>query len=57
MKQHPLIRDSLAQFTGHNTDEVQAAAKKLNITIMMISSGLTSIAQPAEAEINLLKLR
>jgi hypothetical protein len=34
-----------------------AAAKKLNTTIMMISPGLTSIAQPAEAGINLLKFR
>jgi len=31
---------------------VQAAAKKLNRTIMMISPGLTSIAQPAELSWN-----
>ena len=42
----------LDEFTGHNTDEVQAAAKRLNITIMMIPPGLTSKAQPADVSWN-----
>jgi len=43
----------LDEFTGHSTDEVQAAAEKLNITIMMIPPGLTSKAQqPADVSWN-----
>jgi len=42
----------LDEFTGHRTGEVEATAKKLNITIMMIPPGLTSKAQPADVSWN-----
>jgi len=42
----------LGEFTGYRTDEVQAAAKRLIITIMMIPTGLTSKAQPADVSRN-----
>jgi len=42
----------LDEFTGHRTGDVEATAKKLNITIMMIPPGLTSKAQPADVSWN-----
>ena len=35
-------------FTGHQTDEVTEAAKKLNVHIISIPLGLTSKFQPAD---------
>ena len=42
----------LDEFTGHQTQEVFEAAKKLNVHIMTIPPGLTSKAQPADISWN-----
>ena len=36
----------LDDFGGHKGDEIDAAAARMNLNIMYIPSGLTSVAQP-----------